>query len=415
MLVSPHSKTVANEGQMQVPSLMEADGTINSDYMKDFSDWFDKNFGLRSFLIGTEHRLMAAVFGESSEKKVILGSDGWLFYAETLDDYQGTNLMTKREIYSIAGTLELMDEYCKSNGMKFVFVPVPNKNTLYPHKMPAFYPAFSGRTNMDMVKDELKNTGVDYVDLETAFTKEKVLYRKTDSHWTTEGAGFASDCILDVLGREHEKNFGAKTHRADGGSGDLYDMLYVYGRDYDKDVVYDKGHNFRYERPIRSFEDNFINTVCDGKTDRLYMFRDSFGNTLHPFLADEFGHAVFTRVLPFDLVGAKQDGADFVILELVERNIERIITEGAVFPAPVRDIDIMSLKKVNAKTKLLNDGHIDGYVRLDGELDAPPDTYGNIIVVSGGTSYQATPRGDRSFSAYIPNTKENKISIYLTR
>ena len=102
MLVSPHSKTVANEGQMQVPSLMEADGTINSGYMKDFSDWFDKNFGLRSFLIGTEHRLMAAVFGESSEKKVILGSDGWLFYAETLDDYQGTNLMTKREIYSIA-------------------------------------------------------------------------------------------------------------------------------------------------------------------------------------------------------------------------------------------------------------------------------------------------------------------------
>ncbi len=400
---------------MQIPSLVEQDGRINNDYMKDLSDWFDKSFGLRNFLIGTEHRIMAAIFGESSEKKVILGKDGWLFYEETLDDYQGTNLMSEREIYSIAKTLELMDEYCKSNGMKFAFVPVPNKSTLYPQKMPGFYPDFSGKSNMDMVKDELKNTEVEYVDLETEFAKEKILYRKTDSHWTTEGAGFASDCILDALGREHKNNFGTKTRRAEDGSGDLYDMLYVYGKDYDKDIVYDKSHYFRYERPIRSFEDNFINTVCENKEDRLYMFRDSFGNTLHPFLADEFGHSAFTRVLPFDLTRAKQDGANFVILEIVERNIERIITEGAVFPAPVRNTDTAKLKKANGKTEITDDGLIDGFIRLDGELDELPETYDNIIVVLGGVSYQATPRGDKSFSAYIPKTKENKINIYLMR
>ena len=327
----------------------------------------------------------------------------------------GTNLMSEREVYSAARTLTLMDEYCRENGMKFALAPIPNKNTLYPEKMPGFYRGFSGRTNMDMLKAALGDIG--YIDIKEAFEDEKVLYRRTDSHWTTEGAGLACDVILDALGKAHTDVYGTKTAKKDNGAGDLYDMLYVWGRNYDKDTVYVKEHKFSYERPVRSFEDNFINTVCEGKADRLYMFRDSFGNTLHPFLADEFAHCTFTRILPFNLIEARKDNADFVILETVERNIERIITDGAVFEAPQRSLK-GDVTDITGDTELeISDASsiIDGYIRLDGNIGVPPGTCDNIIVVSEGVSFEATPKGDSGFYAYIPKPEENKFSIYLMR
>lgn len=419
MLFLPHGGTVANETKTSFPSFTDSEGKINNYYMKELSDWFDNNFGLRNFLIGTQHRIVASVFGESSEKKVVLGKDGWLFYEETLGDFEGTSLMSEREIYSASRTLELMDEYCRDNGMKFAFVPVPNKNTLYPEKMPLRYPRYTGKSNMDMIMESLENTEVLSIDIKKAFENEKVLYRRTDSHWTTEGAGLASDLILEAIGKDHDPVYGSKTVSAKEGTGDLYDMLYVWGEDYDRDEVYQKNHRFRYARPIRSFEDNFINTLCDGKENGLYMFRDSFGNTLHTFLADEFSRCTFSRILPYNLVTARGENPDFVVVELVERNLRRLITEGGIFPAPERDIPKDESGDITSGVQLdfSQENPIDGFVRIEGVIseNALPDATDNILIISHGTAYEATPQGENSFCAYIPRDISDNLHIFLTR
>ena len=62
----------------------------------------------------------AKVFSASVEEQVILGSDGWLYYRETLDDYLGKG-MSDEELEYAAKNLALMQEYAESQGAAFVF------------------------------------------------------------------------------------------------------------------------------------------------------------------------------------------------------------------------------------------------------------------------------------------------------
>ena len=66
------------------------------------------------------------------------------------------------------------------------------------------------------------------------------------------------------------------------------------------------------------------------------MFRDSFGNLLHTFLADAYGQAAFSRAMPYTMSLLDQTGADTVLIEIVERNLDWWATQAPIFPAPER-------------------------------------------------------------------------------
>ena len=51
------------------------------------------------------------------------------------------------------------------------------------------------------------------------------------------------------------------------------------------------------------------------------MCRDSFGNALHADLAEDFGEALFSRAMPYDLSLMDDVQPDTLIVELVERNL----------------------------------------------------------------------------------------------
>ena len=139
MLLPRGNNTGANEAAKQMPEFVTRDNKININYLSQFSDWFDHNIGLRNHMISIHNKMISTIFGESAEDKVVLGDDGWLFYAETLDNYRGTNRLSQREIYSISKTLQLMDEYLNATEIDFAFTVAPNKNSLYGDKMPERY------------------------------------------------------------------------------------------------------------------------------------------------------------------------------------------------------------------------------------------------------------------------------------
>ena len=56
---------------------------------------------------------------------------------------------------------------------------------------------------------------------------------------------------------------------------------------------------------------------------RLLLCRDSFGNALHPFLAEDFREAIITRQMPYPLEQVQE--GDTVIIEIVERNLPNIL------------------------------------------------------------------------------------------
>ncbi|MFR6562498.1 MAG: hypothetical protein ACLUR5_11370 [Eubacterium ventriosum] len=67
---------------------------------------------LEQNLIEADAIIKKNVFRQSGNEKVIVGSKGYLFFSETLDDYLGQNTLSKREIYSCGRVLSLLQGKC---------------------------------------------------------------------------------------------------------------------------------------------------------------------------------------------------------------------------------------------------------------------------------------------------------------
>jgi hypothetical protein len=401
------AQPAANETLASAPSLTERDGSPNWELLQDFTDFVADRFALRQEMVTLQHRLTAVTLSESGEEDVILGKDGWLFYADTLADYEGTNRFTDEECWAAAHSLSLMAEYCESQGASFYFTIAPNKNSLYPQYMPARYPASQEAHNAQRLAEALEAQSVTYVDLFTPLSQqEEILYRRWDSHWTQQGAGLAGDTLLAACGQTFLPFYGASSVTESEEVGDLYEMVYPTGTESDIDQVYDRAFTFSYVNPIRSVEDNLIYTENAAQSGSLLMFRDSFGNALHLFMAEGYGSACFSRSNPYDFSLVNSTGCDTVVVELVERNLSWLLTRPALFPAPVRQVDeVAAASDLTVEVTLADSDQLSGYVCVSGDLgDQVPDACTPIYLQVGDTIYEATPagEGDTPFTAYVP-------------
>lgn len=417
MAIAGPSEAAANEILAAPPSLTKPGGTFNTDVLNDTSDYFNDHFATRQELITANAKLEAALFGESAEDKVILGKDGWLYYASTLDDYQGEDLLSDREIWSAAHCLSLIQEYAQEQGISFVFAVAPNKNTLYPENMPDRYLRSESPGNAERLSEALREAGVEYADLKAALGAEDgVLYQRLDSHWNNLGAALAHDVILDALGSDSARFYAPDQFTAaQDHDGDLYQMLYPAGSEKDIQFYPVCDYHFTYDSPIRSAEDQMIHTSCAGKDGKLIMFRDSFGNTLHTFMAESYGAACFSRAMPYDLSLLDSEGADTLVIEIVERNIDWLAQRAPILPAPVRQIAVPETGDDTIRFTLACSQTGSECFCCSGNLACTPDTDSPIWLVCDGTVYEASPAGsgEQPFTAYLPNLPATVQIMFL--
>jgi len=304
-----------------------------------------------------------------------------------------------------------MREYARGLNARFLFTAVPNKNSLYPENMPERYAASETPGNAGRIFAELDKFQVPYADLFTLFgSRYEVMYFETDSHWNNRGAALAGDYMCGAMGFSDEGFFGPSYTMQPMHSGDLYLMAYPSGTHLEKDAVFNRPFTFTYDENFRSPEDLRIYTSNEGKPGNLVMFRDSFGNALHPFMAERFGKAFFSRAVPYDLTALEREGADTLVIELVERNLDTLVKSPPVMPAPLRTVtespaDGMGYAKVSFK----DSDRIKGYVEIsgnlicDGFMDIDDDSA--IYMRFGDACYEATPsgEGDTPFTLYVPS------------
>lgn len=390
----------ANERLSAKPVLKNADGEWNVDFLSDLATYFDDHFYLRQELISSHNRIMAVLFGSSAEDDVILGSEGWLYYGSTLGDYTGSEAMTSRELWCAAINLGLMQEYCESMGAEFVFMPAPNKNSLYDENMPS-YGVKAETSNVRQLFAILDFEGVNYLDLFSAFTaEEETLYFAHDSHWNSKGAALAADLINTALGGGSDYYSDAFA-QSESHSGDLYEMLYPAFTDSETNPVYGGELSFTHSGGGEVRPDSItIDTVGSGEGN-LLAFRDSFGNLLYPYLADSSQSARFSRAVSYDLSQMATLGTDRVLIELVERNLDYLITYYPLMPAPERSLEGVSEAvaeyTLNAKAKAP-----EGCVLVTGTLLEDCFNTSSIYVICGDTAYEAFCLAEGAFAAYIP-------------
>lgn len=401
MLIFGEAQPAANEVLASRPELTDSDGGFNAGVLNDTQDYIADRFFLRQECASAWSAINAGLLRTSVEDSVVLGPDGWLYYGKTTDDYMGLGL-SDGQLTAAARNLALMQEYVQGRGAQFVFTVAPNKNSLYPEHMPGWIPAGSGG-NSERLAALLDAAGVNYADLFAPFLeRDETLYYRGDSHWTGRGAALAADVLLRSTGRESDW-FDTEFFPTEGHVGDLYEMLYPTGTRAEAA----ESPVFTHTTDANPNGGNALNIrTHSGGGGTLLCFRDSFGRALYPYLADSFGEALFCRQESYDLTRMDELGADTVIIELVERNIERLISNPPVFPAPERG-GPDALRCGGSVALAFEDGATAGTAglrRWHGEADA--DAGAPVYLLCAGHWYECCllrgEDGSAGFSAWLP-------------
>ena len=398
LVLTGGAEAAANEVLPSAPKLI-SDGEWNGDVLADTASYVNGRFSLRLECITAWAKINAALFHTSTAENVILGSDGWLYYTPTADDYTGAFPMSEREIYCAARTLYLLQEYTESRGGQFLFTSAPNKNTLYPEHMPDLT-RLGGKSNMDRLYTALDAMGVSYVDLRTVFAdREETLYFRTDSHWNARGAALAADSLLEALGRESDF-FSSTVSAGETHKGDLYEMLYPAGRETEADFTYAPG--FTFTANTENADRVTITTESGSGNGTLLCYRDSFGRNLYPYLAESFSSAEFSRKNEYTASSLSDGGT--LIIELVERNLRYLIDYDSLSPAPEREASLIETSVAGSGSAILREtSSSDGYTVISGTWDGvTTNDDSDVYVRSGGTLYEAVPRPD-GFIVSLPD------------
>ncbi len=308
-----------NRDTAQMPGLFTEHG-LNPYFLNDAGTWFESHFAFRDEAVTGYALLLRNMFGVSAQERVIAGTDGWLFYKDSLADFQGTEPMTGRQLFDVAHSLAMVQEYARQNGADFVFAAAPNKNSLYGEYMPYYYQQpLSGKSNLERLEAYLQSEQVNYISLYECFQNDsRVLYHKKDSHWNNLGAAMAADKILNGIGKGHLSYAGRTYTARKDFQGDLERMLYPSMPGLEEEIYYDPAPQFFYCENVESNFDPKISTRSDGDGS-LVMYRDSFGNSLLPFMAEAFENALFSRALPYHLQDLSEHEADALVIERAER------------------------------------------------------------------------------------------------
>ncbi len=414
MSFHPTDAPVGNRSLKEFPEIMDDTGRLNRNILRDITEWYDDRFAYRPEIIAANSALEESIFHQSSSDEIVAGKDDWLYYSATLDDFQHRNAVSDRMLFNIAHNVALIQEYAKTHGVSFAFTIAPNKNSLYPSYMPDRY-----RHTVDDMSDAerlipyLKTEGVNYIDLFKTFRdRDEVLYYKRDSHWTEDGAILAYRSLLSAVGADPVALPG-EPYGYESLSGDLNKMLYPVGGMYEDRTVYIPDFSWSYIGEADNVEDNYIETINPKGEGSLLMYRDSFGNSLLPYMAETFGKAVFSKVVPYELKDIEYADADILIIEKVERHLPTLGNIAPVMAAPGRDdlikegLEEIDIKDCAPQINRTNDGE---YIEISGSAQGLSDTRGRIYVSisddAGDHLYEAfcisMAGDDYGYQAYIP-------------
>ena len=313
-------------------------------WLAGWEAWFNDHFGFRNCLILWHNKLNWYGFKEKSTPLVLVGEDGWLFFAgdRMIDHFRGQFHWTQGDLEDWRKLLERRQAWLAARGIQYVFVIAPDKQTIYPEKLPAWLrrvaPPASEPTMLDQFVDYMKaHSRVNVVDLRPALFAAKrtaPAYQMTDFHWNGFGAYAGYRALMEQLpGRTPvpwesfvaTNRLSADTDRAGNPrwGGELADMLGVPMPET----------NALYVLPGPTLP-QCLTFLPTGKavremayvknprlTQRAIVYQESFARYWLPFLGNHFGETDFFWQYHLDPKEIERQKPVLVISEFVESKL----------------------------------------------------------------------------------------------
>ncbi|ABK16823.1 alginate O-acetyltransferase AlgX-related protein [Syntrophobacter fumaroxidans] len=292
-------------------------------FPKDCESFIGDHLGFRCSLIRLNNILRVNLLGVSPVPSVVMGRDSWLFYRSevfpdgfTFNDHCGLIPLSETELDALRERIEWNHELFSRNGIFYIVVIVPNKNTIYGEFLPESIVRNGNPTRLEQFSEYMRNhSRVKVMDLRRALLNAKKLhpiYYKTDSHWNDFGAYTGYREIIEELSRvfpgvrpisiENEK---VSVRRTSPG-GDLAQMLLM-------DDLIDEDLSTAFE----------IQPDTGGrKLAKLFFRHDSFGDGLYRYFYPHFQKVVGAApFVPFNYDRILAERPEVVLHVFAERYI----------------------------------------------------------------------------------------------
>jgi len=335
-------------------------------YPSNFEVFYQDNLGFRNILVSLHNTIKMKLFSTTPVKQVIIGKKGWLYYAEShaIEDFRGLHHFSQDQLDMWKNTLELRRIWLEEQGIKYLFVIAPEKQTIYPEFIPDHLQKVNRKTRFDQLSQYLKKQSkIKFIDLRNPLNEAKdkhLVYFKTDTHWTPDGAYIAYENIINnispwfpdliTIGRSSLSKVKYEGER------DIAKMLgMIKPLKESNDLLFIKAPcarnvdmNIPSDAPP-STQGSIFSKGCNDMNRRAVVFRDSFFEAIEPFLSENF--EVITYVWkPFDyfLLNKliQEMHPDIVIEEIVERLLTAPYPPAPEIPHSLRaNLEKQGLKK----------------------------------------------------------------------
>lgn len=164
----------------------------------------ESSFYTRGRLITMIANLRYAL-GDRVFPSALVGDQGWLVYTAEgdLEDYQRSNLFAEDELIRFQQNLDALSVQYAERGITLLVIVPPNKNSIYPERVPHQIPVWNNETRFDQVVNYLHAHGqTQLIDLRPALLAAKTehqVYYATDTHWNDYGVYLAYSTLMTEL------------------------------------------------------------------------------------------------------------------------------------------------------------------------------------------------------------------------
>lgn len=319
---------------------------IGTGFFTAFDSWFADRIGLRLVLIRLGTGFHVGLLQRPTARQVVFGLDGWMFWPDdgdnvpvTMADVRGHLRLEPDEIRQIAEHVRAIRERLAACDRTVFVVVAPNKQSIYPEYLLGDR-AVPAPTRLDdlLYRLDPSVSGM-VIDPRPELRAAKVapglrLYNKTDTHWNQLGAFYVYRKIVQTLERARPvsrpelaslAHYDIVVQRYEGG--DLaVRMLFSPWRFSDQDVV------LRPRPDVPAVSSTFLADRSQMLTNpwgagRLLLEGDSFAPPLADFLARHFATVLVPETGRFDGEVVARHRPDVVLLEVAERNLNRLARE----------------------------------------------------------------------------------------
>ncbi len=173
---------------------------------KKIDAFINDQYGLRAGIVLANAWLRYALHSSPSPS-AYYGVDGWLFYNGDHSLRQTSrNPPRYADLKRFADLLAELDALLQQENRRLVVGVAPNKESVYPEKLPWWLRTKTGPTEYDVLFAELAKTRVRTVDLRALLreaARSMPVYYKTDSHWNMLGSLMAYNALVTAAGQEN--------------------------------------------------------------------------------------------------------------------------------------------------------------------------------------------------------------------